>query len=139
MALLFAADRTDPLERELEPALGRGAHVVSDRYLMSSLAYQSVHVDREWVAALNARARPPDVTVVLDLPVELALERRLGRGGSDELYDANSIQRQVRANYLAEAEHARRGGAHVTVIDASSDVERVFAAVWQAVEPWLAP
>lgn len=138
MALLFAADRLDHLAREILPALARGEHVVSDRYLLSSLAYQSVDVERDWVVTINARARPPDLTLLLEVPVELAQERRRGRGGSEELYDAGAVQKRVAANYLAEAERARRAGAEVVIIDATPDAERVFAALWRAVEAWLA-
>jgi len=52
MAMLFAADRFDHLQREVEPLLAAGNDVVSDRYLMSSLAYQAEEADREWVALL---------------------------------------------------------------------------------------
>src|SRR4051812_35922446 len=45
VALLFAADRLDHLSREVEPALARGQHVITDRYLLSSLAYQTVDGD----------------------------------------------------------------------------------------------
>ncbi|MEO8214263.1 MAG: dTMP kinase, partial [Myxococcales bacterium] len=48
MALLFAADRRDHLGREVEPALTNGADVVSDRYILSSLAYQAVEAERQW-------------------------------------------------------------------------------------------
>ena len=63
--LLFAADRLDHLQREVEPALAAGAIVVSDRWYHSSLAYQGTGAERDWIAQLNARARRPDVTVFL--------------------------------------------------------------------------
>src|SRR5262249_6595884 len=60
MALLFAADRMDHLAREIEPALARGAVVVSDRYYHSSLAYQAEESEQGFVEMLNQRARRPD-------------------------------------------------------------------------------
>ena len=80
MALLFAADRVDHLQREVEPLLAAGADVVSDRYLMSSLAYQAEEADREWVALLARGVRPPDLTILLDIPVAVAARRRLLAG-----------------------------------------------------------
>src|SRR5262245_50796325 len=71
MALLFAADRADHLQREVLPALARGAIVVSDRWYHSSLAYQGEGEERAWIRTLNARARRPDLTVILDVPAEV--------------------------------------------------------------------
>src|SRR5450759_40417 len=62
MALLFAADRIDHLQREIEPQLAAGTTVVSDRYLLSSLAYQAEEADRAWVAGLSRGIRAPDLT-----------------------------------------------------------------------------
>src|SRR3569623_635332 len=61
MALLFAADRRDHLTREIEPALAAGCDVISDRYLLSSLAYQAVEADRSWVERLAEGVRAPDL------------------------------------------------------------------------------
>jgi dTMP kinase len=72
MALLFAADRRDHLRREIEPALAAGIDVVCDRYLLSSLAYQGEEAERGWVAELARDVRPPDLTLLLDLPVSVA-------------------------------------------------------------------
>jgi len=54
--LLFAADRLDHMQREVEPALAAGKLVVSDRWYHSSLAYQGTGADRDWIATLNARS-----------------------------------------------------------------------------------
>ena len=86
MALLFAADRMDHVESEIEPFVAEGGVVLSDRYDASSLAYQSVSSGAdaeeavEWIRSLNRNARRPDLTVVLDLPADVAAERRDQRG-----------------------------------------------------------
>src|SRR5438046_5640868 len=87
MALLFAADRMDHLGREIEPALARGQHVISDRYYHSSLAYQAEETERDFVAAINARARKPDLTVLLRIDARAAANRRQAAGRSTERYD----------------------------------------------------
>jgi dTMP kinase len=129
IALLFAADRLDHLAREVEPELERGRVVVSDRYVLSSLAYQSVALDRAWVEALNARARPADLTLLVEVPVEIAAERRRARGGADELFDALDVQRRVALAYRREAERLAAAGARVAIVDGRPDPDRVFAAL----------
>src|SRR5882724_9432878 len=86
MALLFAADRADHLQAEVLPRLRDGVIVISDRYDLSSLAYQSAtapggdpaEAERvcAWIRELNRHARRPDLTLVLDVRHEVAAERR---------------------------------------------------------------
>ena len=85
MALLFAADRRDHLLREIEPALERRVDVVSDRYLMSSLAYKAEEADRGWVAGLARSLRTADLTIHIDVPVAVAAERDLDASLRDPL------------------------------------------------------
>jgi dTMP kinase len=130
MALLFAADRFDHLQREVEPILAAGNDVVSDRYLMSSLAYQAEEADREWVALLARGVRPPDLTILLDIPVEVAAQRRLLAGRPEERYDADSYLSRVADNYRRLA----RANASAVILDGSAAREDVAAAVVAAVE-----
>jgi dTMP kinase len=124
MALLFAADRLDHLQREVEPLLAAGTDVVSDRYLLSSLAYQAVEADRAWVASLARGVRRPDLTILVDLPIEVAAERRRRAGRPVERYDADSTLARVAANYR---QLARETGA--TVIDGAATLDEVTAAI----------
>jgi dTMP kinase len=129
IALLFAADRLDHLGREIEPRLDAGVHVVSDRYVMSSLAYQSLELDRGLVATFNERARPADLTVLLDVPAEVAAARRKARGGPAELFDADDFQARVAEAYRREAERARNAGEPVVILDGTPDADRVAAQI----------
>ena len=129
VALLFAADRLDHLEREIRPALSRGLDVVTDRYVLSSLAYQSVDVPSDWVTHLNSRADPADVTIFLDVPVERCLERMAARGGHAELYERAETLREVDAAYR------RLLGPRVIVIDGTKTPDEVADAVFEAVNP----
>jgi len=75
-ALLFAADRIDHLEGEVLPALKEKKIVVSDRYLYSSLAYQgAAGLDLEWIEEINKWAMKPDLTLYIDVPPEVVLQR----------------------------------------------------------------
>jgi dTMP kinase len=134
MALLFAADRRDHLRREIEPALEGGVDVVSDRYLMSSLAYQAEEAERGWVAGLARELRAPDLTILLDVPVEVAAARRRAAGRVVERYDADPIQLRVAENYRRLA----AGQPDTVVLDGSRSVDEVAAACAAAVDAALA-
>jgi len=99
VALLFAADRVDHVRHEVEPHLARGEHVVSDRYVYSSLAYQSQQQDLQWVAAINHLAPDPDLTVYLRTDPELARQRRARRGSAEEIFERDELQQQIAAKY----------------------------------------
>ncbi len=99
MALLFAADRADHLQREVEPALAAGAVVVSDRWYHSSLAYQGTEQDREWIREINKNARAPELTLFLEVDPEVAARRRAAVGRDEEIYDRIEDQRRIAAGY----------------------------------------
>lgn len=132
MALLFAADRQDHLAREIEPALAVGIHVVCDRFLLSSLAYQIEdhgikQVSSEplaWVRSLAAGVRTPSLTMLLDVEIAVAAERRRKAGREVERYDADSYQERVRRNYL---NLSARG---VVILDASKSIDAVAEEIW---------
>ena len=136
MALLFAADRMDHVESDIDPFIAEGGVVVSDRYDASSLAYQSVSSGAdpkeavEWIRTLNRYVRRPDLTIVLDVSPETASERRLHRGEPAQLYEQNEVQRALAAFYKDLAMHMPKD--RVVVIDASGSVEEVHARVWAA-------
>jgi dTMP kinase len=125
MALLFAADRRDHLRREIEPALRAGQDVVSDRYLLSSLAYQAAEADRGWVEVLARDIRTPDLTILLDLPVATAAARRRAAGRITERYDDDETQNKVADNYRRLAK-ALPG---VVVLDGSGGMDDVTRAI----------
>jgi dTMP kinase len=125
-ALLFAADRADHIQREVDPALAAGTVVVSDRWYHSSLAYQGADEERAWVAELNRRARAPSLTLFLEVRPEVAAERRSRSGRPDELFDALALQRRVAAGYrevMAELGSRER----IAVLDGERPVDAVAA------------
>lgn len=109
-ALLYAADRAQHVATVVRPALERGAVVVQDRYIDSSLAYQGAGrvLDGGEVRKLSEWAVGglwPQLTVLLDLPTEAAAARRQARGGaSDRLEsEAEAFHMAVRDGFLALA------------------------------------
>lgn len=140
LALLFAADRLDHLAHVVEPALARGAVVISDRYDLSSLVYQSA-TDPEgdgalaWLRSINGRARRPDLTLVLDLPAAVAEERRQRRGGAAELFEQRQLQERL-AELYRTAERLVPGDRVVHLAGEKSP-EEVQAALLQTVLEFL--
>jgi dTMP kinase len=106
LALLFAADRVDHTEKKIKPALEQGSVVVSDRYVYSSLAYQSGGMKKElgleWVRAINAYAVMPDMVVFLDITPDVG-QSRLANGQvrvKDHTYfESLSQQEKIRSAY----------------------------------------
>ena len=135
MALLFAADRIDHLQREIEPRLALGTTVISDRYLLSSLAYQAEEAEREWVLGLARGVLRPDLTILLDLPVEVAAQRREAAGRPIERYDADSYLAKVSANYRALASQ----DPSVVILDGAATKDEVTAAMCRAIALLFAP
>ncbi len=136
MALLFAADRMDHVETEIEPFLQAGGVVLSDRYDASSLAYQSVSSGREgsdavaWIRALNRYALRPDLTIVLDVPSEIAATRRETRGEEAQLYEQNEVQRALGEFYRNLVAHMPDD--RIVVLDGTGTIDEVADRVYAA-------
>jgi dTMP kinase len=139
-SLLLLAARRDHLTRLIAPALAGGVWVVSDRFSDSTLAYQGygrgVKLDR--LAALQRFALgdfAPDLTVVLDLPVEVGLARAAARSAADrfERLDRDFHERMRQGFRKIAADNAGR----CALIDASGDRQSVHAAVIAAIEERL--
>lgn len=131
--LLFAADRLDHLQREVEPKLLAGNWVVSDRWYHSSLAYQGTGADRDWITMLNARARRPDITVFLRVRPEVAAERRMAAGRTQELFEDLEMQREVDAGYRATIDELSAQGEKIITIDGEQSEDDVFVEVVRSV------
>ena len=133
-ALLIAADRAQHVAEVVRPALERGAVVVSDRYIPSSLAYQGVArgLGVDQISRLSEWATGgvvPDVVVVLDVPAGEAAARRAGPEDRMER-EPDSFRLAVNQAYR---DLARRFGW--TVLDGTAPVDKVAAQVWEAVRP----
>lgn len=131
-ALLVAAARAQHVSAVIEPALRAGRHVVTDRFTGSSLAYQGYGrgLPIEEVRRLSLFATggvEPDLTVLLDVPADVAAARRPGAADRLEA-EGDAFHGRVRAGYadLAAAEGW-------LVVDGSAAVDEVEARVWAAV------
>jgi dTMP kinase len=139
-ALLFAAGRAQHVARRIRPALQRGEWVVCARYLDSSMAYQGggYGLDMDELRELQAFATgglKPDLTLLLDVPVEIGLGRkRRDRWNRFEDTESAVFFERVRRTYLdlAAAEPNR-----YRVLDASGSVDDTDAAIRELVTPLL--
>jgi dTMP kinase len=134
--LLLAADRAEEVADIVRPALARGADVVSDRYVPSSLAYQGAGrgLGVEKVENLNRWATgglEPDVVIVLDVDDAVAASRRAGPGDRLERAGAE-FHAAVRDAYRSLA--IERGWA---LVDGNADVDVVAERVWSVVRERL--
>jgi dTMP kinase len=136
-ALLHFAARRDHVGKVIRPALARGAWVVSDRFMDSTMAYQGyghglgpepIDLLRRLVLGDFA----PGLTVLLDVPVALGLERAKKRNSGDARYESmgEAFHARVREGFLALA---RAEPDRIAVVDSSRPVEQVAAAVQAAV------
>ncbi len=131
---LFAADRRDHLDRVVLPALARGAIVLSDRCVLSSLAYQAPAVGLARVMTLNEGLRWPDLIVMLDLAPEVSLARVEARGGVRDRFETIARLEEVRGAYeVAIAAVEGSGRTRVVRVDAAPHPDVVAAAVARAV------
>ncbi len=136
--LLMAADRAQHLDTVIRPALAEGRHVVSDRSVYSSLAYQGGgrHLGVEAVRVINEWALDgqwPDVVVLLDVDQSVAAGR-LDRALDRLEQEGEAFHHRVWATFRELA----TDGRHWVVVPAEGTIEDVAERVWAAVEPRLA-
>lgn len=136
-ALLHFAARHEHLRSTVWPALERGDWVISDRFADSTLAYQGYGhgVDGEIFELLYHVAVGifrPDLTLILDLPVEVGLARAAARPGAETRYESlpRDFHARVRAGFL---EIAALDPQRCVVIDATGDIDATAAAIARAV------
>jgi dTMP kinase len=140
-ALLHYAARNEHLDKTIRPALARGIWVISDRFADSTAAYQGAGLALDGaifgcLSRLVIGDLAPDLTLVLDLATEAALDRAASRGTQRDRYEGMDLEfhRRVRAAFL---EIARKGGRRYAIIDAAPDVRRVQQAVRDVVRDRL--
>lgn len=114
-ALLFAADRDLHYHNEIKKKLDDGYIVISDRYIESSIIYQSIQSDRisvEWIKQLNKFIGLPDLTIILDIEAKTALARKKEK--DLEKFEDTSFLDKVRNLYLSRA---KQEGYHIISSD----------------------
>ena len=125
---LFVLDRKQHVEEKIQPALDDGTVILMDRYYYSSMAYQVAGgIDVEEIREKHVFAPRPDVVLIFDLPVSVALERVKGHSDADEFEKEEHLEK-VREAYLDLGNDPL-----VRIVDATGTPEEIFGNVWKLV------
>ena len=125
---LFVLDRKQHVKEKIQPALDSEAVVLMDRYYYSSMAYQVAGgIDVEEIREKHEFAPKPDVVLIFDLPVSVALERVKGHSDADEFEKEEHLEK-VREAYLN-----LENDPLVRIVDATGTPEEIFENVWKLV------
>ncbi|MCI1209231.1 MAG: dTMP kinase [Treponema sp.] len=139
IAYLFAADRNEHLYGTggILQALRAGRTVVSDRYLFSSLAYQSQDCGRELPQRLNGKFPLPELLFYFDIQPDLALQRITGRK-TKEIYETADYLSRITASYkeILEAYQSDEKGTGMKIIflDAARSKEEIAQIIWRELQ-----
>jgi len=134
MGLLFAADRMAH-SHAIDARLGAGEHVVCDRYIFSSMAYQTLEpsITGEWVIDVNKGCARPDLTLFLAVPVDVCLARVTARRGGVSVYETRACLDTVAANYERLMPVYEASFGRVVRIDGTKSVDDVHDAIVSAI------
>ena len=136
--LLYMAARAQMMTESILPALEEGKIVISDRFVSSTLAYQLggdglTADDIRTVANIAIKSRWPDLTLILDMPVESSMARV--RRAKDRIEQRPmSYHEQVRKNYLSQAAADPK---RYKIVNANREINDVQQDIWSAISPLL--
>lgn len=139
MALLFSADRVDHIQNFIVPGLERG-HVISDRYLHSTLSYQALASKHSldeiiyWLEIVNNFVVTPDLTIILRVSAEEAARRRNVRGELKEKYEDDALQMQLVEFY---GRFPKMNIGNIKFIDGEQAQEKVLSDCMELILPMV--
>lgn len=135
MGLLFAADRLAH-SRAIAAHLSAGEHVICDRYVFSSMAYQTLDasVSADWVIDVNQGCAVPDLTVFLSVPIDICLQRLSERKGTKAIYETRPLLATIAKNYEKLLPRYEAHFGPVVKLDGTRSVDDVHVAVIEALE-----
>ena len=125
---LFVMDRKEHVNNKINPALKKGKIVLMDRYYYSTMAYQAAAgIDVNRIRKDNEFAPKPDIVLIFDLPVDLAMKRVIGHSVAD-VFEKEEHLEKVREAYLN-----LKDDPLVRIIDSTRTPEEIFEEVWELV------
>jgi len=129
LALLFAADRMLHTKNIIK-LLDEGVIVITDRYRLSSYAFQSIEVDLDWLKKINEKALTPDLTFIIDTPPLVCMRRIQKQRFHVELYEELEKLEKIHAIYRKLAEEE----SNTFLIDGNRPVEAVSSDIFDRVK-----
>lgn len=142
LAALFAADRLDHILNDkdgLIKKLEKGISVISDRYILSTYAYQSVKVPLKWVMDLNSMAAGklrPDCHIFIDIDPDVALNRIAKGRESTELFENKKRLTEVRNRYF-DLFKQFKDTENIIIVDGMQRIEKVSDYIWKKVSGYF--
>ena len=125
---LFVMDRKEHVKEKINPALKEGKIVLMDRYYYSTMAYQAAAgIDVNRIRKDNEFAPKPDIVLIFDLPVDLAMKRVISHSVAD-VFEKEEHLEKVREAYLN-----LKNDPLVRIIDSTRTPEEIFEEVWELV------
>lgn len=134
LAYLFGADRQNHIKQRVQPAIEVGTTVISDRYYHSSLAYQSLSLDFDFVAKLNAPFPIPNLTFFLLLEPEVSFNRVCERGQPAERFETLDKLRAIAQAYQKVIEYSVERGEHIVCLDATQSIDEIHEQIVQHIQ-----
>ena len=133
LQLLFSADRAHHLEKEIIPALENGKIIISDRYFISTIAYGMIELEKDWLKALNSKFLITDIIFIIDVPVEVSIERIKASRFGFELFEEKKKLEKIRNNFLELSKEYK----NCFVINGNRSIEEVHKEIVKIVEEKL--
>lgn len=137
LARLFVADRFEHLYKPdgIVSNCDRGIPVVCDRYLFSSLAYQSLDRDFEEIDELNKEFPLPEYLFFIKTPIEECQKRIHSRDGKKEIYEKDLIQNKIEENYQRALNQYADSGMKMFTLNGMQPPKAINRSVWCTIHP----
>lgn len=142
LTALFAADRLDHILNNKDGLLKKleaGISVISDRYILSTYAYQSVKVPLDWVINLNSMAvgkLHPDCHIFIDIDPDTALKRIAKGRGRNELFENKKRLTEVRNRYF-DLFKQFQDTENIIIIDGRQNIKKISDDIWKKVSVYF--
>ncbi len=142
LAALFAADRLDHLMNDTDglcKKIDEGISVISDRYILSTYAYQSVRVPLKWVMDMNSMAADtlrPDCHIFIDVEPDITLERMAAGRFHQELFENKKRLTEVRNRYFELFEQLKEK-ENIIIINGNQSIEKISEDIWNNVSHYF--
>ncbi len=139
LQLVFIADRSQHVYQIINPRLASGNTVICDRYYYSTLAYAyALGLDMKELLRVNEILFPkPSVSIILDVPVDIAIKRLEARSKKTERFENVEFQKKVREGYIKLTKLPQLKQADIKIIDADDSTEKVHKKIMEEISKYI--